>query len=64
MSTFADMARRSGSRSTDKLMGLMELADRALNRDPNVAQRITSVELSWVEKGGELLPEVKMQFKE
>jgi len=64
MSLRSVLSNLGGSRSTDKLVALVALADATLERDKQLSGRLKSVELTWSERSGELLPCVKIEFKD
>lgn len=64
MSLQSVLSNLRGSRSTDKLVALVALADATLERDKQLSGRLKSVELTWSERSGELLPCVKVEFKD
>lgn len=53
-----------GSRSTDKLLTLAAVAEAALCADPQLTSKLKSLEITWAERAGELLPSVKIEFKD
>lgn len=64
MSLQSVLSNLRGSRSTDKLVALVALGESAMERDPQLTGRLKSVELTWSERSGELLPCVKIEFKD
>ncbi|BEG72548.1 hypothetical protein RVBP21_1760 [Pseudomonas phage BRkr] len=52
------------SRSADRLQVLVNGGKSVIATNPDIAKRIASLEIGWEERSGELLPTVKITFRD